>query len=86
MSPMLTSNKWVLGGQDLSESFKKLESHKNLKKSHARPLERLSPTKCFKGDHWIVPKLKHLSLKQTIIRILYFLWLLLLFYTQLKQI
>ena len=33
----------------------------------------------------IVLELKHLSLKETIIRIWYFLWLVLLFDTQLKQ-
>ena len=74
-------------GWDLSGSFQKLESRKNLEKSHAWPFKRFSPTrKCFKGDHWIVPELKHVSLKQTIIRIWYFLWLLLLFDTQLKQV
>ena len=73
-------------GWDLSGSFQKLESRKNLEKSHAWPFKRFSPTrKCFKGDHWIVPELKHVSLKQTIIRIWYFLWLLLLF-EQLKQV
>ena len=73
--------------RDLSGSFQKLESRKNLEKSHAWPFKRFSPTrKCFKGDHWIVPELKHVSLKQTIIRIWYFLWLLLLFDTQLKQV
>ena len=69
-------------GWDLSGSFRK-----NLEKSHAWPFKRFSPTrKCFKGDHWIVPELKHVSLKQSIIRIWYFLWLLLLFDTQLKQV
>ena len=74
-------------GWDLSGSFQKLESRKNLEKSHAWPFKRFSPTcKCFKGDHWIVPELKHVSLKQSIIRIWYFLWLLLLFDTQFKQV
>ena len=69
-------------GWDLLGSFRK-----NLEKSHAWPFKRFSPTrKCFKGDHWIVPELKHVSLKQSIIRIWYFLWLLLLFDTQLKQV
>ena len=73
-------------GWDLLASFQKLESRKNLEKSHAWPLKRLSPTrKFFKGDHWIVPKLKHLSLKQSI-RIWYFLWQLFLFDRQLKQV
>ena len=66
--------------------FPKLESLKNMEKSHAWPLKRLSPTgKFFKGDHWIVPELKHLLLKQSI-RIWYFLWQLLLFDRQLKQV
>ena len=87
MSPLLILNKWILARWDLSGSFQKLESRKNLEKSHAWPLKRLSPTcKYFKGKHLIVPELKHLSLKQTIIRIWYFLWLLLLFDTQLKQV
>ena len=74
-------------GWDLSGSFQKLESRKNLEMPHAWPFKRLSPTrKWFKGDHWIVPELKHLSLEETIIRIWYFLWLLLLFDTQLKQV
>ena len=46
-------------GWDLPGSFQKLESRKNLEKSHAWPFKRLSPTrKIFKGDHWILPKLK----------------------------
>ena len=48
-------------GWNLSGSFQKLKSWKNLKKSHAWPVKRLSPTrKFFKGDHWIVPELKQL--------------------------
>ena len=48
-------------GWDLSGSFQKLESRKNLEKSHAWPFKRLSPTRKFlKEDHWIVPKLKQL--------------------------
>ena len=44
---------------DRSGSFQKLESLKNLEKSHAWPFKRLSPTcKFLKGDHWVVPKLK----------------------------
>ena len=74
-------------GWGLPGSFQKLESRKNLEKSHAWPFKRLSSTrKVFRWGHWIVPKLKHLSLKQRIIRIWYFLWLLLLFDTQLKQV
>ena len=73
-------------GWDLSGSFQKLESWKNLEKSHAWPFKRFSPTrKFFRGNHRIVPELKHLSLKQSI-RIWYFLWLILLFDTQLKQV
>ena len=73
-------------GWDSSGSFQKLESRKNLEKSHAWPFKRLSPThKFFRGNHWIVPELKHLSLKQSI-RIWYFLWLILHFDTQLKQV
>ena len=77
-------------GWDLSGSFQKLESWKNLEKSHAWPFKRLSPTrKFFKGDHWIV-----LDLKQFVTQanhnknliFLYFLWLILLFDTQLKQV
>ena len=77
-------------GWDLSGSFQKLESRKNLEKSHAWPFKRLSPTrKFFKGDHWIV-----LDLKQFVTQanhnknliFLYFLWLILLFDTQLKQV
>ena len=46
-------------GCDLSGSFQKLESRKNLEKSHAWPFKRLSPTrKFFKGEHCIVPELK----------------------------
>ena len=85
--PLLNLNKWILGGWDLSGCFQKLESWKNLEKSHDWPFKRLSPTrKCFKGDHWVVPELKHLSLKQTIIRIWYFSRVLLLLDTQLKQV
>ena len=48
-------------GWDLSGSFQKLEPRKNLEKSHASPLKRLSPTrKFFKGNHWIVHELKQL--------------------------
>ena len=73
-------------GWDPSGSFQKLESRKNLEKSHAWPFKRFSPTrKFFRGNHRIVPELKHLSLKQSI-RIWYFLWLILLFDTQLKQV
>ena len=90
MSPLLTLNKRILDGWDLSVSFQNLESQKNLEKSHAWPFKRLSPTrKFFKGDHWIV-----LDLKQFVTQanhnknliFLYFLWLILLFDTQLKQV
>ena len=48
-------------GWDLSGSFQKLESRKNLEKSHAWPFKRPSQTrKFFKGDHWIVPELNQL--------------------------
>ena len=57
--------KQVNNGLDLSRSFQKQESRKSLEKSHAWLLERLSRTrKFFKGDHWIVPKLKTFSLKR----------------------
>ena len=58
MSPLLNLNKWIL---DLSWSLQKLESRRNLEKSHAWPFKGLSPIrKFFKGDHWILPKLKQL--------------------------
>ena len=48
-------------GCDLSGSFQKLESRKNLEKSHASPFKRPSQTrKFFKGDHWIVPELNQI--------------------------
>ena len=48
-------------GSDLSGSFQKLESRKNLEKSLAGLFKRVSPTrKFFKGDHWIVRQLKQL--------------------------
>ena len=48
-------------GWELSGRFQKLESPKNLQKSHAWPFKRLSPTpKFFKGDRWIVPELTQL--------------------------
>ena len=53
-------------GWDLSRSFQKPKSWKNLEKSHAWPFERLSRTpKFFKGDHRIVPKLKQFVTKTT---------------------
>ena len=62
-------------------------SRKNLEKSHTLLFKSLSPTcKCYKGYDGIVPELKHLSLILIIIRIWYFLRLLLLFDTQLKQV
>ena len=75
MSPLLTLNKWILDGtfQEVSKN----QSRKNLGKSHAWPFKRLSPTRTiFKGDHWILPKLKQLVTHT---------WLILLFDTQLKQ-
>ena len=48
-------------GWDLSGSFQKLESRKNLQKSCAGAFKILSPTrKFFKGVHSIVPELKQL--------------------------
>ena len=73
-------------GWDLSGSFQKLESRKNLEKSHAWPFKRLSPTrKIFKGDHWILPELKQLVTKTNRNKSLIFLRLMLLFDTQLRQ-
>ena len=47
--------------RDLSGSFQKLESRKNLEKSHAWPFKRFSTTHTFlNGDHWIIPELKQL--------------------------
>ena len=47
--------------RDLSGSFQKLESRKNLEKSHAWPFKRFSATHTFlNGDHWIIPKLKQI--------------------------
>ena len=51
---------------DLSKSFQKLESRKNLEKSHAWPFERLSRTgKFFNEDHWIVLELKQFVTQTT---------------------
>ena len=48
-------------GWDLSRSFQKPGSRKNLEKSHAWPFEKLLRTsKFFNGEHWNVPKLKEL--------------------------
>ena len=49
----------VNAGWDLSGSFQKPKSGKNLEKSHAWPFEKLSRTgKFFNKDHWIVLELK----------------------------
>ena len=56
----------VNAGWDISGSFQKPESRKNLEKSHAWPFERLSRTsKFFNGDHWIVLKLKQFVTQTT---------------------
>ena len=73
-------------GWDLSGSFQKLESRKNLEKSHAWPFKRLSPTrKIFKGDHWILPKLKQLVTQTNHNKSLIFLMADIAYDTQLKQ-
>ena len=52
----------VNAGWDLSGSFQKPESRKNLEKSPAWPFERLSRTcNFFNGDHWIVLELKFVT-------------------------
>ena len=89
--PFFLNNRSILQivntGWDLSNgSFQKPESQKNLEKSHAWLFKRLSRTcKFFNGDHWIAPKLKQLFTR-SIIRIWCFLWLALLFDTQLRHI
>ena len=51
---------------DLSGSFQKPESQKNLEKSHAWPFERFSRTgKLFNRDHWIVLELKQFVTQTT---------------------
>ena len=56
----------VNAGWDLSGSFQKPESWKNLEKSHAWPFERLSRTrKFFNSDHGIVPELKQFVTQTT---------------------
>ena len=76
---------------DLSGSFKKPESLRNLEKSNVWSLERLSRTwKFFYGDHWIVPKLKYFLIQPKRNRNLisggWFLWPMLLFDTQLRHV
>ena len=56
----------VKAGWDLSESFQKPGSRKNLEKSHAWLFKRLSATgKFFNGDHWIALELKQFATQTT---------------------
>ena len=56
----------VNAGWDLSGSFQKPESRKNLEKSHAWPFESLSRTdKFFNGHHEILPELKQFVTQTT---------------------
>ena len=74
-------------GWDLSGSFQKLESRKNLENSHAWPSKGFQQHASFsKETIGLYPNQNSLLLRQAMIRIWYLLWLILLFDTQFKKV